>query len=158
MPVYTSWAVGDKVTADALNANLVEQEIQLTTTTSDSSTWGDTEAVTGISVTGTLVSGLIYEVWFHGRVSSDVAGDYTALRIREDSISGTQLNFSGNIELPTTTGNGFMQTFIARYTAVSSAAKTFVLTGDRQAGTGTAHRVRASASAAALFGIRLVLN
>lgn len=158
MPVYTNWAVGDKVTADRLNANLVEQEIQLTTRTSDSSTWGDTEAVTGIEVTGTLVSGLIYEIWFWGRVSSDVAADYTALRIREDSISGTQLQFSGNIELPTTTGNGFPQSVVARYTAVSSASKTFVLTGDRQSGTGTAHRIRASASAAAFFGIRLVLN
>lgn len=158
MPVYTDWTVGRLVTADGLNANHVEEREEASAITSDSSTWDDTPEVSAMTVTSDLVSGDLYKIWFMGRVSTDVAGDYTGLRIREDSISGTQLQFSGNIYLPTTTGNGFPQYLYAQYTAVATAAKTFVLTGARQAGTGTAHRIRAASSSPAYFVCERVMD
>lgn len=159
MAVYTDWTVGKLVTADALNTNLVEERDQATIITADSSVWDDTPEVSASTVTATLVSGQLYKIWFMGRVSTDVAGDYTGLRIREDAgVAGTQLQFSGNISLPTTTANGFPFYFYAQYTAVSSAAKTFTLTGARQTGTGVAHRIRGSATAPGYFVCEKVMD
>lgn len=156
MPVYTNWAVGDKVTADALNANLVEEYENATAITSDSSTWNATEASIS-TVAATLVSGLVYRIVFTGRISTDVAADLAILRIREDNLTGTQLQLS-QIYLPTTTGNGYTLYFYAEYTAVSSASKTFALTAQRSVGTGTAHRIRANSSAPGYLRIDKVIN
>lgn len=128
----------------------IATRIDEATLTADSSTWDDTPEVAAMSIAVSLVSGVRYRISFFGRVSTDVAGDYAGLRIREDAgVSGTQLQFSGNIYLPTTTGNGFPHSLYAEYTAASTGSKTFTLTAQRTAGTGTAHRIRASSSAPA---------
>lgn len=158
MAAYTDWAVGNKVSADNLNSRLVEMEEGINSITSDSSTWDDTPEVNAGTVTADLISGEVYWVIFEGRISSDVANDVAGIRIREDTgVSGTQLNF-GTVPMPSTSGNGFSFRLRARYTAVSTASKTFSVTGQRTAGTGVAHRVRASASAPAYLTIERVLN
>jgi hypothetical protein len=73
------------------------------------------------------------------------------MRIREDSgISGTQLQLQ-QVYLPTASGNGYQAFIYAEWRAPATGSKTFTLTAQRSAGTGTAHRVRASASAPGLF-------
>ena len=44
----------------------------------------------------------------------------------------------------------------AEYTAVSTGAKTFVVTGQRVVGTGTAHRIRAGASRPTFLTVTLL--
>lgn len=126
----------------------------LSTTTADSGTYGATETSL-ITIAATLTSGLTYGVWFTGRVSGDVASDTSGLRIREDNVSGNQLAFS-NIFIGTTTGNGFTTVAYGEYTPGATASKTFALTGQRTGGTGTAHRIRASANSPAFLMITLI--
>lgn len=151
---------GNKILATDINTvETATKERQATTTlTADSSTWSNTPEVAATSVTATLVSGQKYAIWFHGRVSADVAADTAGLRIREDAgVSGTQLGFT-NHSIATTSGNGFTTTCYAEYTAAASGSKTFTLTGQRTAGTGTAHRVRAAASSPAFMAIDKVVS
>lgn len=151
---------GAKILATDINTIETATETRIATTTivADSSTWSNTPEVSASTVTGTLVSGQLYMITFIGRVSSDVAADVTGLRIREDAgVAGTQLQFAP-FAIASTSGNGFMVTLVAEYTAVSSAAKTFTLTGARQAGTGTAHRVRGTANAPGFFKIDKVVS
>lgn len=145
-------SAGDVILASDIN-NLVERK-GTSLITADTTTWNATETVT-TTTAATLVSGLRYKVWFTGRISTDVAADAANMRIREDNLTGTQLGF-GQVYLPTTTANGWFFYLYAEYTAVSSASKTFALTGQRSIGTGTAHRVRASASAPAWFNIERI--
>lgn len=130
----------------AADINRLIQRVATTKIVSDSSTWDDTPEVVAASVSATLVNGQKYMVWFTGRVSSDVNGDATNARLREDSVSGTQFQLA-QWYMPTNSGNGWQQTIYGEYTAVASASKTFVLTAQRSIGTGVAHRVRASATA-----------
>jgi hypothetical protein len=123
----------------------------------DSSTWDDTPEVVVGSVTVDLVDTYRYKIWFEGRISTDVANDTAGLRIREDSVSGTQLQFA-NHHIPTTTGNGFTKTITATYTATATASKTFVLTGQRTAGTGVAHRIRGSASSPGYLVVERIVS
>lgn len=156
MPVYTDWTVGQRVTADALNANLIEERDGVTPIIADSSTWGATEASI-TTVVATLESGDKYKIWFTGRISTDVAADASNLRIREDNLTGTQLQLH-QVYLPTTTGNGWGTYFYAEYTAVSSASKTFALTAQRSIGTGTAHRIRAATNAPGYLAVERVMD
>jgi hypothetical protein len=146
-------AAGEVIVAEDVNVWIGEDAID-----ADSSTWDDTPEVVVGTVTVGLVDDYRYKIWFHGRVSTDVAGDYAGLRIREDSVSGTQLQFSGNIHLPTTTGNGFPTFLFATYTAAATASKTFVLTGQRTAGTGTAHRIRGSSSSPGYLVVERIVS
>jgi len=147
-------AAGDPIAWSDIATRVGEDDL-----IADSSTWDDTPEVAAMSVTATLVNTRRYRIWFTGRVSTDVAGDYTGLRIREDAgVAGTQLVFSGNIYLPTTTGNGFPTFLYAEYTATADGAKTFTLTGARQAGTGTAHRIRASANSPAYLIVERIIT
>lgn len=125
--------------------------------TADSSTWSGTESGSLMSVSPTLVSGLTYKVSAFVVVSSDVAADTAGMRLREDSSSGTQFQLAP-VYLPTTSANGFALSIYAEYTAVSDGAKTFVLTGQRTTGTGTAHRIRASSSRKAYMRVDLILS
>lgn len=113
------------------------EEIALTTNTSDSSTWTTTETETD-SVTAPLVSGRTYKIRWSGAIVTTVAGDVDLLRIREDNTTGTALQTRG-LYLGSTISGGIPCTLEARYTAVATADKTFVVTGIRNAGTGTHH-------------------
>lgn len=151
---------GQKILASHINTleEATQEREDTEILTSDSSTWDDTPEVSITTVTATLVSGQRYKIWFHGRVSTDVANDTAGLRIREDAgVAGTQLGFT-NMHMPTTSGNGFTTTVYAEYTAAASGSKTFTLTGQRTAGTGVAHRVRAAGSSPAFLMLDKVVS
>lgn len=87
------------------------------------------------TVTAATVIGRKYEVRWDGHYRSTVANDRGAVKIREDSLSGTVLNernervdAANSIE----SANG-----LAWYTADATETKTFVVTLVRAAGTGT---------------------
>jgi len=136
---------GDPVLAADINELI--GRIATTILTADSSTWGAAEAQ-ATSVTAALIAGARYKIVFEGKISSDVSADSDNMRIREDNSTGNQLQLQ-QIYLPNTSGNGFQMHIYAEYTAVSTANKTFSLTGNRSSGTGTAHRIRASGGAPA---------
>lgn len=87
------------------------------------------------SVAGTLVTGRTYKISWYGRVQSTIADGYARLRIREDSVSGTQLQLS---QSPTNiaANQSFIAAIEAEYTAVANGSKTFHVTCIRQTGTG----------------------
>jgi len=86
------------------------------------------------SVTASLVNGATYRVTWDATVTSSVAADIARSRLRENNISGTQLQLR-NIGIPGT-GAGFIMRLEAEYTAVSTGSKTFAATCQRITGTG----------------------
>lgn len=145
-------AAGDQIPWSYIAKRVGEAEL-----TADSTTWNATESGTLMSASPTLVSGFKYKVFVFVVVSTDVAADTAGMRLREDTASGTQMQLAP-IYLPTTSANGFALAAYAEYTAVANGAKTFVLTGQRTTGTGTAHRIRASSSRKAYMHVDLVLT
>jgi hypothetical protein len=124
--------------------------------TANSSTWtGATGTETGalFTVTGNLIAGQKYEVYGKINVGSSVAGETSVMRIREDTASGNQV-FGDVIYCPTTTANGFPLMLYVEYTAVSTAAKSFVLTGQGLTAASGAHGIKASAQRPCYFNIR----
>jgi len=111
---------------------LLTRRINTTIRTSNSGTF-TAETVTD-TVTGTLTSTRLYTVcaWFLSQ--SSVAADSATPRIREDNVSGTQIQAT-RIQYPIASV-GFMTFLYGEYTAVSSGSKSFVLTGIRASGTG----------------------
>lgn len=107
--------------------------IQSDVTSSSSGTFTTTETVVQ-SITVPLIRGRHYRILWSVMFSSTVAGDRVVSRIREDDETGTQLAGS-NVILSSANGsyNGSLRT---RYTALDTADKTFVGTGQRAAGTG----------------------
>ena len=94
------------------------------------------------TVTAALVTGRTYRVTYRGTLQSSVGGDSARSRIREDSVSGTQLqNYRAGLP---NSGAGFTADVEAEYTAVSTGNKTFAVTGERASGTGN---ITASAAA-----------
>lgn len=81
------------------------------------------------SLTVNLVSGRLYEVTWTGNYTSTVADDTMLWRIREDSSSGTQI-CGGRTTWNSTSQHAapFLRT---HYLASATAAKTFVVTGQR---------------------------
>ena len=143
---------GDEVLAADIN-ELIDRQ-NTTIFTGDSATWGATELV-AMSLTFAAISGAKYKIVFEGRVSTDVSADAANMRIREDNLTGTQLQLQ-QVYLPNTSGNGWQAHAYAEWTATSTGNKTIVLTGQRSSGTGTAHRIRASGSAPSyLFADRI---
>jgi len=138
----------------AADVNQFNTRVATNKLTADSTTWGAAEAV-ATSVTATLVSGRRYEVKFVGKISSDVSGDTDNLRLREDNLTGTQFGFN-QIYLVNTSGNGFFFVIVGEYTAVANGSKTFVMTGNRSAGTGTAHRIRAGGTTPCFFTVTAI--
>lgn len=127
-------AAGAKIRAATLDA-LLNPRIATTTETTDSGTITSTET-TVISVTGALVSGRTYRVRTVVGVMSSVAADNITVRLREDSSSGTLLNYDEvDIDRTSATGN-FKAVLEAEYTAGSSGNKTFVATVQQATGTG----------------------
>lgn len=94
------------------------------------------------TVTASLVAGTTYRIIWEGQVgtssatSTTVANERIRGRIREDGISGTQLQLR---DLVTIFGGGVSHDFrlSARFTAVSTGSKTFAVTCQRVTGAGT---------------------
>jgi hypothetical protein len=111
------------------------ERIATQTDTADTSTFTTTETTVS-TVTADLVNGRTYRVRFVGRFQSDVAGDSVNARLREDSSAGTQMQGTRVYSATATAGFGFTISFEAEYTAVATASKTFVATGERSVGSG----------------------
>jgi hypothetical protein len=122
------------------------------TATSTSANITTTETVVD-TITADLISGQEYEVHFYGIWGSSVASDECLIRIREDSLTGTQM-VDNRVRIGTANKYyaGLLQ---ANYTATATAAKTFKVTLVRESGTGNCTR-GASATSPALFTVRQV--
>lgn len=133
---------------------VIATRVATATTTADSSTFtAETQVAT---VTAYLVSGRTYAVEVKNtRWSSSVAADTAAVRLREDSVSGTQMN-AMVVGIPTTTTSGFGAGLVyAEFTAGVTGNKTFSLTGSRNSGTGNI-QLRASATAPTYLTVTLI--
>ncbi|MEU8371227.1 hypothetical protein [Micromonospora tulbaghiae] len=106
------------------------------TRTADSGTFTIVEAAID-SVTVPLVSGRTYRVRWNVAWAGTLAGDTVFTRLRENNVSGTQLNIIRS-EIVATGGAGtrWPATIEADYTAVATGNKTFVGTGIRVTGSG----------------------
>lgn len=90
-----------------------------------------------VSLTVFLVAGRRYRVWSTMHVGSTTATDVAAIRMREDSVAGTAINFTDSwvaAAIGATTGPPV--NLIGEYTAVATGSKTFVLTLERVSGAG----------------------
>lgn len=125
------------------------QRIATTIETSDSSTF-TTTATTVMSVTASLVSGRTYRIRAICQFESDTAGDLVVGRIQEDDSSGTQLSHA-QTEIVNASSIGYTIVTEAEYTAASTGNKTFVLTGDRNGGSGTLFRGASSVRPSYLY-------
>lgn len=119
-----------------------QQRINQSVRTTSTGTFTTTETSID-SVSASLVSGRIYKVYWFGRIQSSVADGYVRLRIREDSVAGTQLQL-GQIGTNVAASQSFTLMLEAEFTAVSTASKTFHVTAVRQSGTGNISSVGAS--------------
>ena len=105
--------------------------------TSNTATWTSSESGALVSVTFNLVSGITYAISSFLAVNGG-AGDVDFMRIREDTSSGNQIQ-GQNLFIGSVAGSGYPSIMYVEYTAVSTASKTFVLTGNRLVGS-TAHQ------------------
>lgn len=113
------------------------------TSTSSTSSFTTTETVTD-TVTASLVNGHTYEVSHSGIWNSSVAGDDVSVRMREDSVSGTAMN---GFDVRCASATRYYGVWVrARYTASATGSKTFVVTGQRMAGSGNIIRAASSAN------------
>jgi hypothetical protein len=109
--------------------------------TADSATFTTTETVL-LTATGTVVSGQTYKVSVAANISSTVALDALICRIREDTVTGNQID--GKILGAVTNGiSGYPSLLYAEWVASSTGSKTFVMTAARSTGSGT-YQLRAT--------------
>lgn len=88
------------------------------------------------TVTASLTAGRKYKIVSKNRGGSTVVNDTILMRIREDSLVGTEMDV-GRIFCPDTDGAAHGPCYLeAEYTAVSTAVKSFVLCATRRTGTG----------------------
>jgi hypothetical protein len=97
-----------------------------------------------MSITCALITGVVYAVEADIAISTTLANDIDFPRVREDTITGNTLQ-AKNLIMTTVAGSGYPISLYAEYTAVATANKTFVVTGNRIVGTG-AHQMRAAAT------------
>lgn len=147
-------ATGDRISPSETVTRLTNGT---TTLSADSSTWAGTESGAVMTVTVSLINGFVYGLTFFGIVSADVANDASLMRIREGDGAGTQIT-AAPVFMPTTLGTGWTIMLYAEYTAVATGSKPFIITGQRNVGTGTAHRIRASAVRQAFFTVDRIVS
>lgn len=105
------------------------------TATANSGTFTTTETVVMTTV-ASVVQGRTYRVWFYGALSSSVAADAIACRIREDGVAGTELQLRLHVVQSGSGTSGVPTPLEGRYVADVTEAKTFVVTGQRASGSG----------------------
>jgi hypothetical protein len=117
------------------------------------STFTTTETVTD-TITVTLSINKTYLVAHSAMWNSSVAADTVAVRMREDNLTGTALNgFDVNLSATSHYFNAYIRCY---YTATSSGSKTFVITGQRVAGSGNVMRA-ANTTNPSIFNVDQVL-
>lgn len=139
---------------DIVPWSYIATRVDTTEITANSSTYGATET-TLYTITPSLTNGLTYRVGVLLKVAVDVAADVSFVRIREDTLTGNQLDGT-NVYCGTTNTSGFLVIATSEYTATATGAKTFVITGQRVTGTGTAHGVKASANRKSYITVDLI--
>jgi hypothetical protein len=142
---------------DVINSADVNVRVGVTPITANSATYGATESAALFSVTAPLVSGQNYKIFAYLTVAADVAGDTSFMRLREDTASGTQVAGS-NVYCGSNNANGYATVLYTEYTALSTASKTWVITGQRVNGSGTAHGIKAGASRQNSFTVDLIVS
>lgn len=151
---------GDDILASDVNLELDVDEL-----TADSGTWTTTESGALLTVTATVVSGRRYELKFGMAVSTTTpvggvvgppTNETSALRVREDSALGAEVS-RPTFYLPNSSTIGYWCEHSTDWVASATGAKTFVVTGQRTTGAGTAsHQIRAGATRKAKFKIELI--
>lgn len=147
-----AFLTGQRLTADLMNQNFQGTTTTITAATATSST---VETVWA-TWTASVISGQTYEIEAMYSVKTSVAGDGSLERIREDSLTGNQLQ-GVTVPLPGTISGGNPAYIRAEYTAASTGTKTFVLTAIRNGGTGV-HNLQASSSSPATFRVQPIVN
>lgn len=125
------------------------EEVGSASVVSDSSNFTTTET-TVITLTVSLISGCTYMLDAIFNLASSVGSDTADGRIREDSSTGTEMQFQRCIIDSTTLGQVYR--LMAYYTASVSGSKTFVVTGVRSTGTGNV-RLEAASTRPALLRV-----
>lgn len=147
-------AVGDLIAPSHLL-----RRVATTTTTANSGNITTTETSVA-TVSGVLEAGQRYGITVYSRWAASAVGspsaETTLARIREDSVSGTEIT-AGQVGLMTASTVGFSLVLYAEYTAVTTGSKTFAFTGIRNGGANN-HTLRASTSAPCLFFVDLILS
>jgi hypothetical protein len=108
----------------------------------DSSTF-TTSATVIASATAQLVSGRTYHVKVITHLGSSVAADTATLSLKEDSVSGTEIQGATGLVLTTSAAGGYFQ-IETDFTAVATGSKTFVATALRASGSGNLRREAAA--------------
>lgn len=126
---------------------------QVNKNTSTTPTFTTTDTTTD-SITVNLINGLTYAINFSGNFQSSVGGDDVNFNLKEDNSTGNGLD--GSYLRCLSTGQIYRATLYAEYVAVATAAKTFVVTGKRQAGTGNISRYGAAGAPSYLIVDRVL--
>lgn len=124
------WLAGERITAAKLSTLAGDPGIRTSLVGSITTT----ETVLD-QITVPVVAGRQYRVWWRGNVQTTIADGYGRLRLREDSVSGTQVGFSQQWTA-TVINQSFPTTMEGFWTAPSTGDKIFVATLIRQSGTG----------------------
>lgn len=112
----------------------ISTRVAVANATADSAAFTTTESLI-LSASGFVVAGQRYACVARGNWGSTVTGDTIIDRIREDSVTGNVLA-TGQLANVNTSSVGWSDMLYGEYTAAATAAKTFVLTGVRNGGTG----------------------
>lgn len=132
-------ASGDKLTNEVIATRVATNPV-----TASSSTFTNTE-VSLATVTAYLIDGKRYLVKYPARFSVATAAQLVTARLREDTVSGTQLQ-AAQVYCHSTDSVGFDLPIEVEYTATVTGNKTFVFTGQRNGGSGNVTMLAAASS------------
>jgi hypothetical protein len=109
----------------------------------------DSAAITTVATviataTGNLVAGRTYHIRLITHLGSSVSSDTANLNIKEDTVSGTELQGAAALPLVGSASAGIYYQISTDYTAVATGSKTFVGTLVRSAGSGNVRREAAA--------------
>jgi hypothetical protein len=125
--------------------------------TADSATFTTAEFEFG-TIAGSLVTGWTYQVNVHAACTSTTATDMGALRIRQDTSAGTQMQtihwVLNNPQNAIAVGTPYW--VVADYTAVATGSKTFSCTMQREGTSAGTFQMRAGGSRPTYLFLNLV--
>ncbi|WP_328850252.1 hypothetical protein OG994_16600 [Micromonospora globbae] len=127
-------SVNDLITSGRVSGSRIATQL----VTGDSGSVTTTETSIG-SITAPLVAGRIYRIRYVTRVGTTASGDRAFVRIREDTVSGSEL-VGDSWYLVNPGAAGTPCSMEGEYTAPATGNKTFHLTLQRDVGTGTLRR------------------
>lgn len=102
------------------------------------------------SVAASLTTGRTYRIRLVTHIGTTVTNDTATVRVREDTVAGTELFGDVSTALSSSTV-GTLVILEGEYTAVATASKTFVATAVRSGGTGLLRREAATTRATYLY-------